>query len=360
MRLLVATSDYPPDLGGMSRYSAEHVRSLTRRGHDVRVATAPRAPFVAGLREARSTLRRAAADFAPDAVWAHAWSPWGLAASLGLPGAPRLLLTVHGAEVLNPAASRRYRPLVRFALRAADRVLAVSRFSADAALALGADPARVDVVPNAVDPARFAPGPRRGDLVERWGLAGRRVVLTVGGLVERKGHDLVLRAVAALAPRRPDLVYLVVGGWTLAGSREADLKRLAVDLGIAGRVVFAGQVSEADLPDVYRLADVFAMPGRYVAEKGYVEGFGIAYLEAAASGVPSVAADAGGAIDAVEDGATGIVVPPDDAAAVAAAIDRLLGDEELRRRLGEAGRRRVLAGYTWDAVAARVEEIAAR
>lgn len=344
----------------MARYSAEHVAALDRRGHDVRVVTTPRAAFLAALREARAVLRSAVRSFEPDVVWAHAWSPWGLAAALGLPGAARLLLTVHGAEVLDPARSPRYRPLLRTALGGADWVLAVSRFSAEAAVRLGADAARVVVVPNGVDAVRFAPGPRRIDLVERWGLAGRRVVLTVGGLVERKGQDIVIRAVAALRDRFPDLRYLVVGGWALAESREADLKRLAADLGVDDRVVFAGFVGEDDLPDVYRLADVFAMPGRYVRDRGWVEGFGISYLEAAACGVPSIATAEGGAADAVADGESGLLVPPEEPAAVAGAIERLLTDEALRARLGAAGRARVLEGFTWDRIAGRVEEIARR
>lgn len=341
----------------MARYSAEYVRCLRARGHAVDTVVRPRTSFLAGTRAARRALLDAVRASRPAAVWAHAWSPWGLAAAAGLPGAPRLLVSVHGAEVLGPAASWRYRLPLRFVLRRADAVLGVSRFSAAAAVRLGAPAGRVSVVPNGVDAGRFAPGARRADLVARWGLGGKRVVLTVGGLVERKGQDLVIRAMASLHGRFPDLAYLVVGGWALAGSREEALKSLARDLGVADRVVFTGPVGEEDLPDVYRLADLFAMPGRFVREKGWVEGFGISYLEAAAAGVPSVAAAAGGAEDAVADGETGIVVPPEDAPAVAGAISRLLEDDGLRRRMGARARARVLEGFTWERSVERVEEV---
>jgi phosphatidylinositol alpha-1,6-mannosyltransferase len=166
-------------------------------------------------------------------------------------------------------------------------------------------------------------------------------------LVQRKGIDTALEAVARLAPRFPHLIY-VIGG---SGPDRERLERIVAELGIASRVRFLGDVQEAALPPLYASADVFVQLSRDDPEHDSVEGFGIVYCEAAASGVPSVAADSGGVSDAV---------PPDDPEAAARAIRYLIENRAVRRQMGRNGRRLVEEYYNWDRAAMEVWDISRR
>lgn len=359
MRILVATSDYPPETGGMAVYSAAWVRELEAAGLRTRVlvrraVTGPVAAARRGSLEdpvevawkrgylrdpwhAGRALTRALDDWPADIVLAHTWIGWGpaLAWLKGRTG-QRYVLAAHGAEILGPASSRWYRPLLEASFRAADRIFPVSAFTADHVAALGISWERIRTIGNGIDAARYHPAPRSERLVREHGLEGCRVVVTVGGLVDRKGQDIVIRAMSLLRASHPDLRYLVVGGWALHGSREEDLKRLARECGVSDRVIFTGSVPDGLLPDYYRLGDVFALTGREVVSKGWVEGFGISLLEAAACGIPVVATLTGGVADAVDD-LHARIVPPEDPAATADAIAALVDDPELRARMGAAG-----------------------
>ena len=204
------------------------------------------------------------------------------------------------------------------ALRSAALVTSVSRYTR-AQLLSWSDiaPHRVRVLPNTVA-ATYTPRPRRDDLVARLGLGGRRVILTVGRLssLERyKGHDRIIAALPAIAARVPDAAYLIVG----SGDDRRRLEWLAHQAGVGDRVVFAGQVPDPELPDYFALSDVFAMPSTG-------EGFGIAFLEAAASGLPVIGGNRDGSVDALADGRIGRLVDPHAPAEIeGAVIDALLG-----------------------------------
>lgn len=234
-------------------------------------------------------------------------------------------LLVHGIEAWGPPHWAPTQPklattLTLAAARRATAVVAVSeltrgRFTARARL----DPARTHVVPNNVEPSAFGPGERRADLVARYGLEGRTVLMTLARLSpgERyKGIDETMAVLPALAATHPDVSYLVCG----SGDDRARLEALAQSLGVADRVVFAGFVPEADKADHYRLADAFVMPGRG-------EGFGLVYLEALACGVPVVASALDASREAVRDGALGAVVDPDDLRSIVDGIRDALARE---------------------------------
>ena len=224
----------------------------------------------------------------------------------------RLVLVVHGIEAWpQPGA------LLRRLVRRIDTLVAVSRFTLGRVQAWARLPeGRTVVVPNAVDVAAFGPGEKRADLLGRYGLHGRSVVLTLGRMSasERyKGHDEVLDALPAIAAEVPDIAWLVVGD----GDDRPRLEQKAHDLGVADRVVWAGYVPDDEKADVLRLADVFAMPGRG-------EGFGIVYLEALACGVPVIASSADASREAVLDGEMGAVVDPDRPDEIVAAVVQAL------------------------------------
>jgi phosphatidylinositol alpha-1,6-mannosyltransferase len=222
-------------------------------------------------------------------------------------------------------------------------VIAVSAHSERLAVDAGADPARVHRVLNGVD---LPVGPRTQP-------AARPTIVTVARLEDSyKGHDVMIRALPLLRARIPDVEWLVVGD----GKLRPGLERLAVEAGVGDAVRFLGELSDADRDAALQRARVFAMPSRLPPGGVGGEGFGIAYLEAAAHGLPVVAGDVGGALDAVVDGETGILVDPEDPAAVAEALTALLLDPDHARALGEAGARRA-QDFAWPAVARRFEDI---
>jgi phosphatidylinositol alpha-1,6-mannosyltransferase len=253
----------------------------------------------------------------------------GFCRRLGL----RTLIYVHGEEVsisdsYDSDGTRR-----RAALSRADAVIAVSRFARDATIRLiGEDTGKVALIPNGVDRARFSPQPRRVELAARYGLAGQRVLLTVGRLSERKGMDRVIEALPRLRGDMPDLVYLIVG----EGPFRTVLEALAVSHGVADAVIFAGAVPPEELVDHYALADAFIMANRAL-ENGDTEGFGLVFLEANACAVPVIAGSAGGSVDAVTDEVNGLVVDGDSCDSIAGAVRRLFGDAALRERLVRQG-----------------------
>ncbi len=198
-------------------------------------------------------------------------------------------------------------------------------------------------------------GSRRRRATNRSGarlLAGADVLLlSVGRLQARKGHDLVLRALARLAPGDPRVRYVVIGD----GPERQRLEQLARQLRVADRVAWAGIVATHELPACYASADVFVHPNR--VEGADFEGFGIVFLEAAASGLAAIGGRSGGVPEAIEDGRTGLLVSGTDAEELARAIVRLAGDAAARRLMGEAGRARALQEFSWERAARRVAEI---
>ena len=263
------------------------------------------------------------------------------------------VLFAHGNEIMSVA--REDWPKPRNALRQANRVLAVSRYTASLVEQIGVSSERIEIVHPGCDADRFRPLPCRRDLKEKLlgGRSGGPLLLTVANLVARKGHDMVIRALPLLQQSVPGITYLIVGD----GPNRQELERLVADTGVRECVVFAGEARGADLPDIYALGDVFVMPNREQKDACDVEGFGLVFLEASACGKPVVGGRSGGVIDAVVDGRTGLLVDPTSVEAVGAAIEKLLINHELARVLGEQGRSRVVSDFSWPAVASRVQGI---
>lgn len=227
-----------------------------------------------------------------------------------------LWVQVHGIEAWEPRGST-----TRRALESSAIVTSVSRFTRDRLLGWSdIPPARVKVLPNTFE-GSFAPRRRNLALAAQLGLVGKRVVLTVGRLsaAERyKGHDRIIRAMPQVLQRVPDAAYLIVG----AGDDRARLERLAEEQGIRAIVRFTGEVSETELPDHFSVADLFAMPSTG-------EGFGIVFLEAAASGLPVIGGNVDGSRDALADGAIGCAIDPDNDTELVDAIVAALEGRQL-------------------------------
>jgi phosphatidylinositol alpha-1,6-mannosyltransferase len=213
--------------------------------------------------------------------------------------------------------------------------------------------ARLAQLPSGVDSVVFRPGAGGDDIRKRHGLQDRPVVVCVSRLVPRKGQDVLIRAMPALRRRFADLALLLVGG----GPYRDTLARLAREHDVERDVVLTGSVPWEELPAHYDAGDVFSMPCRTRRRGLEVEGLGIVYLEANATGLPVVAGNSGGSPDAVREGETGYVVDGTDVAGVTRALVPLLEDEGLRRRIGAAGRAWVEQRWRWDVLAERLRGI---
>ena len=286
-----------------------------------------------------------------DVIHAH-WSiPTGTAAvmaarKLGVPS----VITMHGGDVyVNPEQgydfpTRWYvRPALRWTLRHAGALTAITEDCRQHALRAGAPADHIRLVFNGTDLRRFSPEENgsRPDLQ-----FGPHMIFACRQLFPRKGIRFLLEAAAQLKPRFPDLKVVLAGD----GFERPQLARLAADLGIAQDVTFLGWVPNTDLPPYYRAAAVSVIPS-------LEEGFGIPAAEAMGCEVAVVASDAGGLPEVVEDGVTGLVVPRGDSGALAKAIGALLQDPERRRVMGQAGRLRALRLFDWDRSAEQFEQL---
>jgi glycosyltransferase involved in cell wall biosynthesis len=340
-----------PDLiappGGIARYCRLVSRSLLAAGAQLTVIALHDRPIPAG--------QPAATDFEGMDYHACGGSRLqfvALALRLALEQRPRLVLVghpnfsglgdlvrrlgrtpmivfVYGVDVWQPLP-----PLTRRGLRAAERVISISRFTAEKAVAHnGLAPERIRILHNCLDPV-FDHAP---DLTAQDGALSLLTVARISEAERYKGHEYVLRALPGLLSSFPRLIYDVVGD----GEGRPALEQLAADQGVARTVRFHGAVSEEELQRLYSRASVFIMPSAR-------EGFGFVFLEAMAHGLPVIGGNQDATTEVVADGETGLLVVPGSTEQIAQAASRLLADPDLRQRMGQAGRRRVEDRFSFD------------
>lgn len=377
-KTLIVTNDFPPRPGGIQAFLHNMALRLdpqqlvvyastwkrSREGVEATAAFDAEQPFTvvrdrttmllptpAATRRAVGLLR----EHGCTSVWFGAAAPLGLMApALRRAGAERIVATTHGHEAgwaQLPAARRLLRRIGESTdaltyLGAYTRSRIASALTPEAA-------ARMVRLPPGVDEKTFHPASGGDEVRARLGLTGRPVVVCVSRLVPRKGQDTLIRAMPAILAAEPDAVLLIVGG----GPHGKTLRRLAHDTGVSAAVRFTGPVPWPELPAHYGAGDVFAMPCRTRRGGLDVEGLGIVYLEASATGLPVVAGDSGGAPDAVLDGETGWVVHGGSPAEAADRITALLADAELRRSMGERGRAWVEEKWRWDLLAEQLKTL---
>jgi len=264
-------------------------------------------------------------------------------------GGPAYLCWAHGEDIATALQSREFTWLMTRVYRRAAANIANSHSTRRMLEALGMPPDQIHVIHPGVDVQRFRPD-TDVDLRARFAADGRIVLLSVGRLQRRKGHDLAIEAVSRLSPSVP-LSYLIAGD----GAERAHLEGLVARHRLQDRVHFLGQVPARDLPRYYAACDIFLLPNRI--DEGDVEGFGIVFLEAAATGRPTIGGRSGGVPEAVLDGETGRLVSGTDANELAAVIRDLASSPEKRHAMGAAGRDRVCRSFTWESAASRVSEV---
>jgi phosphatidylinositol alpha-1,6-mannosyltransferase len=202
-----------------------------------------------------------------------------------------------------------------------------------------------------VDTERFRPAAPDPAVRARLGWTGRRVVLTVGRLQQRKGHDQMIRALRQVRQAVPDVLYSIVG----AGEEEDRLRRLVAEEGAGDLVQFLGEPDDAVLITCYQQCDLFALPNRQVGQD--IEGFGMVLLEAQACGKPVLAGASGGTGETMRVPETGRIVPCEGPHELASAVIALLADAELRARMGAAGRRWAVERFDWAALSRQARDL---
>lgn len=245
----------------------------------------------------------------------------------------KLVIYVHGEEVTTATGGRLHGNKRRHYLQVADKVVAVSSFTCDALTQeMDLPPESVALIQNGVDTVRFTPGPKDHEFLAEKGLAGKKIVLTVGRLVPRKGIDMGIRAMRQVVSQMPHVHYLIVGG----GEYRQELEKLILDEKLEASITLVGMVPDADLLRYLRACDVFMMPNRTMPD-GDTEGFGLVFREANACGKAVIGGRAGGAVEAVIDGETGFLVDGTNPADIAMALIRLLRDPQLADQMGCRG-----------------------
>lgn len=374
-RTLVVTNDYPPRPGGIQEFvqamvdgftpSDVVVYASTWRGKaaECRAYDAER-PYLT-VRENTSVLlpdprrTRRACEIARaegcETVWFGAAAPLGLMApALRRAGVNRLVATTHGHET-GWAQLPGARSLLRRIGEGVDVVTYLSEYQRTRIGAVLSPQAaqRMQQLSPGVDTDRFRPelriAPEVAELRKRYGVTDRPVAVCVSRLVPRKGQDTLIRSWPKVKKAVPDAALLIGSG----GPYRKDLERIARETGVERDVVFTGRLPWTDLPLYFALGDVFAMPCRTRRAGLDVEGLGIVYLEASATGLPVVAGDSGGAPDAVIQGETGYVVPGRDVEQTARRVAELLADPDLSAKLGAAGRSWVERRWQWSTIRER-------
>ncbi|HEY9304081.1 MAG TPA: glycosyltransferase family 4 protein [Mycobacterium sp.] len=373
-RVLLVTNDFPPRRGGIQSYLVELVSRLAATGQHTVTVYAPQwkgadafdaqtvgyqvvrhpGTLMLPVPSVEGRMRRLIAEHNVDTVWFGAAAPLGLLAQRARQaGASRVLASTHGHEV-----GWSMLPVARSVLRRigddSDVVTYVSRYTRGRfASAFGAQ-AALEHLPPGVDTERFRPDPAsRAELRARFGLGQRPTVVCLSRLVPRKGQDMLIRTLPAVRQRVDGAALVIVGG----GPYLDTLRGLAERLRVSEHVTFTGGIPAADLPAYHAMADVFAMPCRTRGAGLDVEGLGIVFLEASATGVPVVAGCSGGAPETVQHNKTGLLVDGRSVDQIADAVTELLADPARAAAMGAAGREWVTAHWRWDALAARLSEL---
>jgi phosphatidylinositol alpha-1,6-mannosyltransferase len=267
-------------------------------------------------------------------VWFGAAAPLALMAEkLRSAGASNIVALTHGHEVWW-AKIPILKSLLKKIIKDVDHLGYLGDFTKGEIAKISNQPQKFLQIAPGIDTQHFAPKIARGDLIEKYRLDGRRVIVSVGRLVHRKGQDELVKAMPKILEQFPDAILLFVG----EGPIKQMLFNSAKQLGVLPKVVFAGRVSHHDLPDYICLGEIFAMPVRSRFSGLEVEGLGIVYLEASACGLPVIVGNSGGAVDAVLDQKTGLLVDGTKSDQIADAICELLANPERAKQMGAAGR----------------------
>lgn len=374
--IVIFSEDFPPKDGGIAQWAMGVARSLHAMKYGVHILTRylshaaediqNQEPYpvvqVHGNRwkQFRSLYaHRALKSFyesgkKAEVVIATTWNIARGLVSLTRKHKTKLVVVIHGLEVTRKMSWFKRRWMVQ-TLNAADAIISVSHFTRKQVLdRYPVNPDKVFVLPNGVDAEHFCPGADTTALCKKFKLEGKKVILTLARLIERKGHDKVIEAMPKVIQKVPNVHYLISG--TAKGDYYERLLKLIDSLNLREYVTFVGYIPADEMNQFYNLCDVYIMPSRELEGVGDTEGFGITYLEANACEKPVIGGRSGGVVDAIVDGKTGYLVDPLSVDEIAEKLILLLSNSALAASIGKNGRERILEGYTWRAISERMTE----
>lgn len=275
---------------------------------------------------------------------------WLLKQIYGLP----YVTHFYGVDFLSHLGNPLWRHFIMQIFQDADYLIGCSTYSRDKVVEMGIQSAKIHTVFPGVDVHRFHPVDRlaRQRIRRELGLPeDAPILLTISRLVARKGHDYVLLALRRILKRYPMLVYVIVG----EGRHRDALYAMVKEHNLSDNVRFVGEVADKELPLFYQAADLFIMPNRDI--NGDVEGFGIVFIEASASGIPVIGGKSGGARDAIEHGSSGVLVNPVDVEEISNVVIQILSNESSLSNMGRLGRQMVEDKYSWERATTEVEKV---
>ncbi len=360
-KLLIATIEFPPQKGGIANYLAGLAGALPS---DKVVVLCPRHEGAQNFDSHESYkiyrknlfykfiwpkwlpmiyhLWRASRREKVEAILVGQILPVGTAAMIfnkffKIP----YFISCHGMDILTAAGDPRKKNLMNKILEQASGVIANSEFTKNELMKLGVLENKITIIYPGVKVAGGIEPEKILEIKNRLGLADKKIILTVGRLVARKGHDKVIKAMPKILERAPNAIYVVAGDGPERKNLELEIKNYELE----NNVLLLGKISEEKKNAFYQLCDVFVMVPRQIGAD--VEGFGTVYLEANSFGKPVVAGGSGGVVEAVVGGATGLVVDPENIGEISDAVIKILSDEALAKKLGEQGRERVEKEFNW-------------
>lgn len=376
MRLLLLTTEFPPGPGGIGTHAYQLAVNLRQLGWEVLVLSPQHyasdyeiecfnevQPFrIVRLHRTRNralkvlrhcfTITRLIKQWQPDLLLASGPRTAWLIATLTLIWRLPFVVVGHGVEFGVRRGWKRV--FTSRAFGRAQAVICVSQYTWMQMLRLGVRPRHGRPITNGADACKFKVLPRGEVASFRQGLAlpDASLILSVGNVSERKGQDIIIRALPHILKEAPNTHYLIAG----LPSKKQEFMEIAKSLEVAGHVHFLGRVGDDDLPLLMNTCDVFAMTSRHTSD-GDFEGFGIAVVEAALCAKPAVVAANSGLSEAIADGVTGFSVPEEDELATAEAILVLLKDGALRAKMGAAARERAMEQQTWSHCAQKYDSL---
>ncbi|MBU1145957.1 glycosyltransferase family 4 protein [Patescibacteria group bacterium] len=361
-KILIATIEFPPQKGGIANYLAGLAKALPADRVAVLAEKYEGAQKFDNRQSYKIYRKKLFANFLwpkwLPMIW-HLWRearrekvevilvgqvlPVGTAAMIvknffKIP----YFVSCHGMDILSAAENSRKKKLVNKILEQAVGVVANSEFTKNELIKLGVSENKITVIYPCVDDVVVIAPEKISEIKNRLGLADKKIILTIGRLVARKGQDKVIEAIPKILEKIPNALYVIIGD----GPERKNLELRIMNYELENNVLLLGEVSEEKKNAFYQLCDIFVMTPRQIGAD--VEGFGTVYLEANKFGKPVVAGRSGGVAEAVADGVTGIVVDPENINQISEVVIKILSDEGLAKKLGEEGRERAEKEFRWE------------
>lgn len=372
-KVLVITGSFPPDVGGIQNY----VYNLCKYSNHQITVLAPdmneaaqfdskqnfkiiREKFLSGnFLTSGKNLLKAVFRLTKNNKYDLIICNHVLVATIGrilsfFMNKPFLIIT-YGKDTLEFLHNPILRGLVKTNLKKSRAIITCSEYTKSVVSNLNVNQDKIYAVLPGVD-SKFEPKEKNVQLLRKYRLENSSILYTIGRLVERKGHDIVIKSLPIIIEQIPNVKYLIVGD----GEHRRRLEQLVVEYGVEDYVVFAGEVEDSALVDHYNIGDVFVMPSRYLESTGSVEGFGIVYLEAGACEKVVIGGNSGGAPEAVGDSQTGILVDPTDTIDIANKIINILINHNLAKEIAHNAHRRAKDEFSHNIVAKRFDAIIER